>query len=493
MLTEKTELIIDMDIKTQVFFSLKWTIITRFSAQSLSWLITLVVIRLLTPADYGLLAIASGIVAVLAFANELGLEAALVQRSNLTPDLPRKIFGFVLWTNFVFFLVLFFVAPLASAFYGQPVLTPIVRVLSITFLLNSFMVVPRAMLSRKMDFRRQGIVNFVSTMGGSLLTLGLAVNGQGVWSLVWGTIFISVIRLIGTLYVANFWCWPQFSFKGMQELVSFGIIFTSVRAIFTLQMQGDALVIGKVLGKEPTGLYSVAKELAWLPMIKMASIINPIAFSGFSRTQTDQGNIAHYVLRASQMIAMIAFPLCLGISSVANEMVIVILGENWLGVIIPLTVLSPIVALQLLGTALGPAVSGTGKPIVDLYQRILTLLFIVLGIFGGISHGIEGASLGVAIGYFFGFCFETFLSCRTLNIRLISYYLALLPSFTAAVAMYLIVATCRFVLEKYQFSTIILLILLSCVGAISYLYALWKIDQASVRQNYTAIKAGLRK
>jgi O-antigen/teichoic acid export membrane protein len=480
-----------MSLTQQVFTGLKWTAITRFSTQILNWVVTLIVIRLLTPADYGLLAIATGVVAVLTMLNEMGLESALVQRKELEADLPAKVFGFVIGTNLFFFTFLMLMAPVAAGFYSDPLLTDIIRVLALNCLLWPFMVVPRAMLVRRMDFRSQGIVMFAATTSGSLMTLALALTGHGVWSLVWGNITETVIRLVGILIVADFWCRPKFTIRGMRKVVEFGATVTVTKAIWNLQMQVDSLIIGKVLGKEPTGIYSVAKDLAWLPMRKIANIVNPVAFAGFSRAHSNGEDVNVYLVKASKLLAIVSFPVFFGLSSIAPELVAVVLGEHWLDTITPLAVLAPVVTLQMLGTALGPALAGTGRPIVNLYQRLINLVVLIACLAVGLYWGIVGVSIGVAISYCIGFFIQVAMSCRALQLAKRTYFSSIFTPFMAAVIMYFAVVAMRILIDAWGPGSITTLVMLCGVGAMTYIGTLLLLDARNVLDSISTLRSGL--
>jgi len=479
-----------MNITKQVFTGLKWTAITRFSTQILNWVITLIVIRLLSPADYGLLAIATGVVTMVTVMNELGLEAALIQKKELEPDLPAKIFGFVIGTNFLFFLLLFIIAPFAAAFYDDPLLTNIIRALALNCLLWPFMIVPRAMLVRRMDFRNQGVVMFIATTSGSLMTLGLALAGQGVWSLVWGNITETVVRLAGILIVTRYWCFPQFAIKGMRNVVSFGATVTVTKAIWNLQMQVDSLLIGKLLGKEPTGIYSVAKDLAWLPMRKIASTINPVAFAGYSRAHANGEDINHYVLRAAKILAIVSFPIFFGLSSVSTELVTLVLGERWLETIVPLSILAPIVALEMMGAGLAPALSGTGKPIINLYQKLITLGILIACLLIGLSWGLTGVSIGLAISYCIGFYIQVVMACHALDLAQRKYFSSILGPVIAASVMFVTVHFIRVLLAPWELGLVLDLVILCTAGALTYVLTLLVFDARSVTESIKTMRGG---
>ena len=200
-----------VDVGQKALDALRWSAAARLAGQALSWMITIVVIRLLSPADYGLLAMAVVLPTTLYLINDLGLDVVLVQ--NQTPDTAflRQVFGVVIAINLVCALILLLGAPLVAGFFNEPRVTPILRVLSLLFVLCVFETLPRARLEQRLDFRRQSMITVLATFLSGLLTLALAWMGAGVWALVWGRLCSSTITVVGVNLLAPSLCWPSFS------------------------------------------------------------------------------------------------------------------------------------------------------------------------------------------------------------------------------------------------------------------------------------------
>ena len=191
-------------LRESVLASLRWVAGARLFSQVFTWAITIYVIRILSPGDYGLMGIATIFIAFLRMLNELGLGAALVQKEQMTLRMQRQIFGLVLVVNVGISLLLYTTAPAIASFYEETRLTPIIRLLSTQFFIMSFLVVPKSQLERNIDLKRVSIVDFVAAALSSVLTLVLALNGFGVWSLVWGTMVTVIVRTVGMNFASPF-------------------------------------------------------------------------------------------------------------------------------------------------------------------------------------------------------------------------------------------------------------------------------------------------
>ena len=186
-----------MDIRSKVVSALRWSAASRFFGQLFSWVVTIYVIRLLSPADYGLMAMAMVVVSFLILLNTYGLDAVLVQKNDLDEQVQRQVFGVVIILNLCFFLLVFLGAAPIAALYGQAQLVPVLQVLSLQFLLLIFETLPQSKLEGDIKFAGRAVVDFVTLVLGSLVTLVLALLGAGVWALVWGALVITAARVIG--------------------------------------------------------------------------------------------------------------------------------------------------------------------------------------------------------------------------------------------------------------------------------------------------------
>ena len=251
-----------MDIRNKVMTALKWTAAARFMGQLVSWVVTIVVIRLLSPSDYGLMAMAVVLISFLTLLNSLGLDAVLVQKKDLNEKTRRQIFGVVIVVNIVFTAMLFFGAPYVAGFYNEPRLTLILQVLSAEFIMLIFETLPQSQLERDIDFKHRSIAEFVTMIIGSLTTLVLALLGFAVWALIWGMLVMTATRMIGLNLIARNLVWPSFSLKGMMKNLSFGCFVTTDRGLWFLFSETDKFIGGRLLGKRLMGYYAVASHLA---------------------------------------------------------------------------------------------------------------------------------------------------------------------------------------------------------------------------------------
>lgn len=457
-----------MNLRSQALSGLRWTASVRLVSQVITWAITLVVIRLLTPADYGLLAMATVFVSFLGMFSELGLGAAVVQKADVDDELLRRAFGVILVIHFSLAALLMLSAPLIGAFYDEPRVIPVIRVLSLQFVFAGFAVIPDAQLQRRMEFRNRSLLDLSGAIAASVTTLTMALAGAGVWALVAGFILGQIVKTIGTNWLSPFRHWPDFSVKGMDSLFRFGGHFTAIQVFWMFLSQVDTLICAKLLGKEILGFYSVAMQLASLPSQRISSLVNQVAFPTFSRMQHDLPKVAESVLLGIRILSVVAFPMLWGISSIAPEIVDVILGAKWTTSTLPLQLLALIIPLRMVGNFVATAMQGVGRSDVVLRNVIWASLVLPPAFFIGVYWwGLLGLSVSWLVASPLVFLQGMVRSMPALGIRLGQLAAAMLPSASAAFIMYGAVTAAQYMFGAGQGGVMRLSVLVG-VGALAY-------------------------
>lgn len=388
-----------MSLGNKIKTAFRWGASVKLIGQIFTWAMTIVVIRLLSPEDYGLMAMSVLFVQFLMLVNELGLGAVLVHRSDLDLETKRKIFGLVITVNSTFFVLLFTAAPLIANFFGEDQLTTIIRVLAFQFIIAAFEIIPVAHLERNLDFKSKSLVSLGASVAGGLTTLFLALADYGVWALIWGNMLVLSLQTVGFNIVAPFRHLPIFSLKKMRDVASFGGLVTGERAMWFFYTQADVFIVGKLLGKDQLGIYSVAMHLASLIMHKTGGIIYEIAFPSFARANEEPDKVPVYFLKAVRIMSFVTFPLFLGMSSVAPEMTAVLLGDTWVMAGDVMAILCLVMPLRMLANIFPPLLQGIGRPDASVINLLLAVIIMPVAFFIGSSWGVIGVSIAWVIAY----------------------------------------------------------------------------------------------
>jgi O-antigen/teichoic acid export membrane protein len=380
-----------VDIKSSVIQSLGWLASARVIGQAISWASTIMVIRMLTPGDYGLMAMAMMVVGLFMLLNDMGLAMALVQQRHLDQKAVPQVFGLTLLLNAGLFVILAMIAPLIAAFFAEPQLTDILRTLGLQFLLGSIGSVQAAMLARAMDFKGRSIADLMRILAASITTLLLAWKGYGVWALVGGQLAGVICWSLYCAMRAHYFCLPSFRFdRSQRQLFAFGSFMTVNRILWYAYSQSDILIVGRLLGNTELGRYMVAMHLASLPMQKVGDMLNEVGFAAFSRIQEDSARVSAYLYKALKLVSLISFPVFFGISAVAKDLTELVLGSGWEQSAHILHLVSLIMPLRMLGNTAPSALLGIGRPDVGTRNMLATLVVMSVAFLVGSRWGLMG-------------------------------------------------------------------------------------------------------
>lgn len=469
------------NLRRDVLRGLRWVAGGRIAAQIFTWLSTLVVIRLLEPADYGLMTLATIFIGFLKLFSELGLAPAVIQAKEIRQDQLQDVFGTILLLNFSITTILFTAAPSVSAFFDEPMLSEVLRLLSLQFLLNSFGVLPEALLRRRMEFRGLSLWRLVAAVCSSVLTIVLAWKGYGVWSLVWGNLLNFGLRSAFATLILRWIPIPRLRIRNVVHLVHFGGLVSVAGILDMVSRRADSFIIGKALGKESLGFYSVGLHLAWLPMERVSEVLNQVSLPAFSRIQSDPSLSAQQFLKASRIGTFFAVPVSWGMASVAPEAIPLILGSQWTMAILPFQIVCLVMPLRIVATVLEPMLQGGGYAKLTLMNACRTLGVMIIAFLVGSRAGIVGVSLAWLLAWPLVFNFNLGRSLPMLNLSRRDLIAALSRSWIAGLAMIIIVSGLRLSLSSTvgEMATLVTCIM---AGALGYAIAVVLINKEGMSE-----------
>jgi len=468
-----------MTIRDKVLTAIRWTVIARFSGQFFAWAVTIFVIRILSPADYGLMAMAMVLTSLLFLINNIGLDSVLIQRPNLDQQTRAQIFGIVIVTNLACFLIMIFAAEPLARFFGEPGLAVLIRVLALQFLILVFEALPQSKLERELDFKKRSIVEFITMLAASLVTLLLALAGTGVWSLVIGHLVGMASRILGLNLIARCLCRPRFSLKGMRNALGFGGFVSIDKILWFVFAESDKFIGGKILGKELLGFYSVANHLASLPINKLGGLISSVAFPAFSKVHMDMDKVRFYLQKAIRLMSLVAFPVFFGMSSVAPTAVSLFLGDKWQGVVLPLQILAIVMPVRMISTVMPPVLWGTGRPRVSAVNFLIAAVIMVPAFIVGAEHGPVGLAMAWATAYPVVFLITSFRVGKAVGLGITDLIGSMGRPIISAAGMYAAVI----LMKPFIFGNagdVLYLLQLIAVGAVSYALLLLAIHREGI-------------
>lgn len=444
-----------------------WLGATKFLGQGISWIITIYIARLLSPADYGLMGMAAVLIAFMQLFNELGFGTAIIQKEDLTEEDLVTLHWTVMGVNVILYLAVFYLASFVSAFFHEERITAMIRALGLNFLISSLGFVSFNMLARSMDFRNRSLADFIANIIGSISTLYFAVKGIGVWSLVLGGIILEITRNI--LFQIYYPWIPglSYSYQSLKKFTIFGSQIVSSRILWYLYSNSDRLIAGKMLGTSLLGYYSLAMQFASMPLEKMISLVNQVALPTLSKIQNDTDLLRKYFLKILRFIAFLTFPLFFGIIFVADEAVRVLLTDKWSSIIVPLQILCLVSVLRAINAIYAPVFIAKGKADQPLMNNLLLAILMPVGFYIGSFHGLIGFSIAWIIVFPVPFIIITLKLLKLLNIPLFEFLNEIKQFLLASLFM----AGAVLIAKKtifYESLDLIKLIGSCLIGAVSY-------------------------
>ncbi|MDP9160453.1 MAG: lipopolysaccharide biosynthesis protein, partial [Acidobacteriota bacterium] len=333
---------------------LAWTGGVKWIAQLVTWCSTLIIARLLNPADYGLVGMAAVYLGFINLLCEFGVGTTVVTLREMSDDHVAQLNGFSVLLGLSGFALSCVAAVPLGLFFKTPRLPWVVVAMSTTFVISSFQSVPAALLQRELRFKLLSLIDGAKSFILACTMLVLAIAGLRYWTLVIGSILSTLIAAI--LVVSkrpHRMAWPRPSVLG--PILHFSRHIIVNRIAWYAYSNSDFVVAGRILGQQALGAYTVAWNVANVPVEKITSVLNSVTPSLFSAVQKDKAALRRYVLNLTEGLAFVTLPASIGLGLVAREFVLVILGEKWQPAITPLRFLAFYVTIRSI-TPLIPAV-----------------------------------------------------------------------------------------------------------------------------------------
>ena len=384
-------------LREKASWAIRWSGASQLGTQLLQFATLAVLARFVSPSDFGLLGMAAVVVAFVAVFKDLGTGAAVVQRKDVT----QRFISTVFWANAGFGLLatltLVLAAPLIADFYHEAAVTAVVRALSVAFLISALGVLQQSVMERQLRMRRLATLEVSAVAAGSVAAIIAAVAGWGVWSLVVQSLVTAACNT-ALLWIVSGWfpSW-QFSLTELKTTMRFSLSLTGFNVINYFARNADNLLVGRYLGSTALGYYSLAYRILLFPISSISTVVSRVAFPVYSRIRDDLERFRRGYLLAARAIALLTFPLMLGLFALRVPFVLAVFGEEWRPMALLLAILAPVGMLQSVGTTVGTIYMAMGRTDWQLGWGLFSGLVVVAGFVVGLRWGIYGVGAAYAI------------------------------------------------------------------------------------------------
>lgn len=326
-------------LKEKTFSGAIWSAVERFSSYGLQFVFGILMARLLSPSDYGTIALLNVFFAICQTFIDSGFNLAIIRKQDRTEDDFSTAFIFSMTVAMASYLLLWLGAPYIASFYDLPILKQITRVISFNLVISTISSMHNAKLSICLDFFSKAKISVFAVVGSCSLGLWMAYDGYGVWALVAQVMTASLIRSLLLFYYVRWIPTMRFSSSSFKSMFSFGSKMLVSGVIGNIYNNLYSIVIGKVFTPSLLGVYSKAESFATLPSLQMSGVILSVSYPSLAKIQDDNVRLIEAYKKISKLSSFIIFPLMIGLASLSDPLIRLLLGDKWEGVIVLLQIL----------------------------------------------------------------------------------------------------------------------------------------------------------
>lgn len=306
-----------------------WSSIERFSAQGVGFLVMVVMARILTPEDYGLVGELMVFIAVSQALVDSGFSQALIRKQDRSEIDNSTVFYFNIAIGLALYLLLYICAPLIARFYDEPILTPMTRLISLSVLINSLVVVQRALLTVNIDFKTQAKSSFIAAVLGGIGGIWLAYHGSGVWAIVWYQLLNLSFNAALLWYFSKWRPRLLYSWKSFRELFGFGSKLAAASVLNSVYNNIYLMAIGKIFKASDLGYYTRAHQFSDFPSSNLTGVLQRVIYPVLCSITDDKERLKQAYLRFLRLSAFVIFPLMMGLAAVSHPLIVLVLEEKW--------------------------------------------------------------------------------------------------------------------------------------------------------------------
>ncbi|CAN7433787.1 lipopolysaccharide biosynthesis protein [Devosia sp. LjRoot3] len=357
-----------------------WSLVSSLAPALLGFLVFLATSRVLTPAEFGIVAFAASIATVGLAVAPAGFREALIQRTDIEPKHLDTVFWLCVGAAVLIFGALCVAAPFVASSSGDPLLTALVPFISARVIFDMAAAVPNALLVRTMSFRMLALRTTAASLVAAVVCLGLLWAGFGLWALAASQLAGSVTTCIGALIAARWRPGFRFDLKALGDLKAFGLFSTGNHFITTISL--DQLLIGALLGPAGLGIYGFARRIFQILTDLLSGALNLVSYSLLSSMQGEKAKLREAYLLGTFASSVVAFPVFAGLALVAGDLIPLAFGEHWIEAVPVVQAFCALGVLTAVGILQASLIRSQGQADLWFYyvlsKQVVTVLYVFL-------------------------------------------------------------------------------------------------------------------
>jgi teichuronic acid exporter len=466
-----------------------WMTASNTAAQVFTWIATFYIVRLLTPEDYALVGMSGLLVGIIVLIGDFGLNSSIIQKKS---ELTHQELSSLFWQYVIIGLTLSGIvnlaAPLGAMFWGEERVLGLIRLSSLVIIFVSLSQVPMALMQKKMHFKRYGLILSVTSVCGSIVTIILAYSEMGPYSLILGTVFMSILKLILFSVYEPFKPALHYSFKENIDHLKFGGTVTLDRYLWWYYSKCDSWFASKFLSVNMFGVYSVAINLASMPIDKINAVVRPVSFPAFSKINNDNER-EEFFLKVTKYMAFLAFPIFIGLYWIADDFIPLVLGDKWIEATFIFKCLVLIFPLRCVATVYPAYLLSIRRADVGVKNMFIGALLATMFFAFGVQFGLNGLAFTWLVFYPLFFTICIYNNSKATNIRFLYYFNNISKAVLCTILMSLNIMLFQFLFKYYMgidyvtfFPSIIKILVTILIGLFSYTASVFLIDKNAISE-----------
>lgn len=432
-------------------------------------LVMMILARLLTPEDFGLVGAAQIVINLANLFTQLGLGPALIQRSELEEKHIRTGFTTFILSGVVIGGMIAAAAPWVASFFRRDDLIPILRVAALAYPLQGLSAVPLALLNRELQFRRIATINVITFFAGQgLIGISLAWLGFGAWALVWAQLAQFGVNVIILLFAKPFPKKPQLDRGAFRDLMYFGGGFTLNQLLAYVAENGDYTVVGRWLGTAALGVYTRAFNLLILPASYFGAVLDQVLFPSMAKIQDDKERLQAAFRYGMSAVALLVLPLSIVAIVLAPEVILVMLGPKWQEVVLPFQILAVGMFFRTAGRINTSVARATGAIYRRAWREAVNTACVIVGAWIGQQWGVPGVAAGVLVALTVNYLLMTHFSLTLLSMKWQNFLSFHAPALILSTVAWVEVWPLAIVLRNLNLPAMVILLILGLLIGLTF-------------------------
>ncbi len=423
------------ELKDKTAKGIGWSFADTLSSTGILAIVNIVLARILSPSEFGIVGMTAFFITLSTSLTDGGFSGALIRKKNVDQNDFNTVFYTQLLISILLYLILFFTAPYIAVFFKTPILSSVIRILSLSIIISAFTAVQKVILFRKIDFKTQTIVSLVSSLTCGTVGIVMALKGYGVWSLV--------VLQLSRMFVSSLMFWilsswkPSFSFsvRSFKEMFSFGGKLLATSLISNFWNEATSVIIGRFYNTTQLGYYSRADKFRNMVTSAVGMVMQRVSYPVLSTIQDERERQRRAFAKLMKTTVLITFTSVLGLAAISKSLIWVLIGEKWMPAVPYLQILSIsglfIPTLYIFSSLF----SATGRSDYNLKTEIYKILLLVGPILLGCFYSIDLMLWGMVGAYLLSYLIQAYYVSKLMNYTLWQQVRDLCPFLLIAIIM----------------------------------------------------------